>query len=417
MGEEPGMRCALVEPFAGIAGDMTVGALLDLGFPLEELRKGLAGLPLSGYGISAERVVRGAFRGTRFLVRVEEDPPHRHLSQVREILARGGLPPRVRERAERAFVRLAEAEARAHGTGPEEVHFHEVGAVDAVVDIVGAALGLEYFGVEEVRFTRIRLGTGEVECAHGRIPVPAPGTLELVRDLPVLLAEGEGETTTPTGAALLAAWGSPVGEALAFRPGPCGYGAGSREGTTLPNLLRVTLGETGGEAADDEVWELAANLDDQSPEGAAHAVERLLEEGALDAWLGPVVMKKGRPGVVLHALAPWPRVRELERTIFAETTTFGVRRSRHPRTVLARERVEVSTPYGTVRVKVGRLGGRTMSRSPEFEDCARRAREHGVPLPEVYAAALSALPVDLLAEDAESLPEDVRGTPEPDPEA
>jgi pyridinium-3,5-bisthiocarboxylic acid mononucleotide nickel chelatase len=385
------MKIAFVDPFSGIAGDMTVAALLGLGMPLTTLEEGLAGLPLTGYRLSLEAVQRGAFAAHRFVVDVEDGHAHRGLKEVRRILDAGDLPDRVHSRALAAFTKLAEAEGRAHGKDPEEIHFHEVGAIDAIVDIVGAALGLEYFGVEAVVTTRVRVGTGEVECRHGWIPVPAPATLHLLEGFPMLLAEGEGETTTPTGAAMLAAWAAPVEGGFTFMPGATGYGAGSRTDTRLPNLLRITLGEISDPATTETVVELRANLDDQAPEGVAWAVERLMANGALDAWCTQVVMKKGRPGTVLSVLARESDVSRVEEVMFAETTTFGVRRATFERSVLDREYAQVETPYGGIRVKVGRRHGTVMTRSPEYEDCARVARERGVPLKEVYEAALAAL--------------------------
>lgn len=385
------MRTLLVEPFAGIAGDMTVGALLDVGVPLEVVRDGLARLPVGGWEIAAEKTIRGVFAGTRFLVRAAEEDTHRHLSDVRGILAAADLPERARARAIAAFERLAAAEARAHGVTPEEIHFHEVGAIDAIVDIAGAALALEHLGVERVFTTAVRLGTGEVECRHGRIPVPAPGTVALLEGFPVVYAEGEGETTTPTGAAILAAWAEPAPPEFAFTPEWTGYGAGTRDDTPRPNLLRVTVGRIGAGETTDAVVELAANVDDQSPEMLAYAAERVLAAGALDVWISPVVMKKGRPGTVVTALAAPAEADAIEAALFRETSTFGVRRSVRTRAKLEREHLGVETPWGRVRVKVGRRDGEVLTRSPEYEDCARLARERDVPLRDVYAAALAAL--------------------------
>jgi len=321
------VKIACFDPFSGIAGDMTVGAFLDLGMPLEVLESAFADLPFDGYVLGSETVRRGAFTATRFTVEVEEGHAHRGLGDVRELLQRGTLPKRVLSRSIQAFESLALAEGRAHGEDPEEIHFHEVGAIDAIVDVVGAALGLEHFGVEGVFTTRIRVGTGEVECRHGLIPVPAPATIHLLDGFPVLLREGEGETATPTGAALLNAWAAPVPPDFTFTPGSTGYGAGTREDTVLPNLLRVTLGQVEGPATADSVVELRANLDDQTPEAVAYAVEALMKGGAIDVWCTPAVMKKGRPGVVLGVLAREADVARVEQILFAETTTFGVRRS------------------------------------------------------------------------------------------
>lgn len=385
------MKIACFDPFAGIAGDMTVGAFLDLGMPLQFIESALAEMPFTGYRLASETVRRGAFNATRFEVEVEEGHSHRGLGDVRKLLEAGKLPERVVRRAVDVFTGLAVAEGRAHGKPPEEVHFHEVGAIDAIVDVVGAVLGLEYFDVEQVFTTRVRVGTGEVRCRHGLIPVPAPATIHLLDGFPVLLREGEGETATPTGAALLSALAAPVSPELAFIPGRTGYGAGTREDTPLPNLLRITLGETDGASGTDHVVELRANIDDQTAEGVGYAVEALMKNGALDVWCTPAVMKKGRPGVVLAVLAAEDDVARLEQTLFAETTTFGVRRSTLSRTMLAREIVSVETPFGPVRVKVGRRGETTLTRSPEYEDCARIARESNVSLKDVYAAAVAAI--------------------------
>ena len=385
------MSVAFLEPFAGIAGDMTVAALLDLGLPLDELRATLAKLPIEGYRIDAERVRRGAFAGTRFLVEVEEEQPHRNLADIREILDSGALSPATLERSLSAFERIAAAEARAHDRPVDEVHFHEVGGIDSIVDVVGAAFGLEHFGVDRIVVGPVRVGTGEVTCRHGRIPVPAPATLELLSGFRILLADGEGETTTPTGASFLAAWAEPLPPEFPFTPERTGYGAGARDDTALPNLLRVTIGQTEDGAGDDTVVELVANLDDQAPETVAFAAERALAAGALDAWIAPVLMKKGRPGHVLHVLIHEPDADSLEELLFRETTTFGVRRSRHTRRILARRHETVETPFGPVRVKIGRLGDEDVTFSPEYEDCARLARERGVPLRDVYASALRAL--------------------------
>jgi uncharacterized protein (TIGR00299 family) protein len=325
------------------------------------------------------------------VVEVEDGHAHRGLEEVREVITAGRLPERVVGRALRAFERLAVAEGRAHGKPPEEVHFHEVGAIDAIVDVVGAALGLEYFDIARVFTTRVRVGTGEVRCRHGLVPIPAPATIMLLDGFPILLREGEGETATPTGAAILSAVASPIPADFTFVPGRTGYGAGTRDDTALPNLLRITLGEIDDEAGGERVVELRANIDDQTAEGIAHAAEVLMREGALDVWCTPAVMKKGRPGVVLCVLAEVGEAARLEQVLFAETTTFGVRRSVLSRTVLAREHETVETRFGPVRVKVGRRAGTVLTRSPEYADCARIATERRLPLKDVVAAALAAV--------------------------
>jgi uncharacterized protein (TIGR00299 family) protein len=384
------MTVALLEPFGGIAGDMTVAAFLDLGMPLDTLRAGLSSLRLPGFSVSAEKVSRGPIRATHFSVAIDEHHPHRGLSDVRRIIEEAKLPARVTARAHAVFTRLAGAEGKVHGVPPEEVHFHEVGAVDAIVDVVGSALAMEHFGVDRVLCARVRTGTGEIECAHGRIPAPGPATIALLSGFPLCIAEGEGETVTPTGAALLAALAEPIGPGGPFTPRASGYGAGTRDDTGRPNVLRVTLGEAGPAASGDEVVEIEANLDDLSPEVTAHTAARLVAAGALDVWLTPVVMKKGRPGVVLALLARPEDADRLSEMVLRETSTFGVRRCSKHRTILDRRHEEVETAFGTVRVKIGLLRGEVVTRAPEYEDCARLAAGKGVPVREVYAAALRA---------------------------
>lgn len=385
------MTAVWIEPFAGIAGDMTVAALLDLGFPADELRAGLQGLDAGEYELQVHPATRNGFACTRFLVEADEEKTHRGLDDIEAMLQKAGLVPRVLERSIEAFRALAGAEALAHGCGVQEVHFHEVGAVDAIIDIVGAALGLEYFDVSAVYCSRIRVGTGEVECRHGVIPVPAPAALNLLRGLPVQLAEGEGETVTPTGAAMLKAWAKPVGTEMSLSVQGTGCGAGSRDDTRLPNMLRISLVDVALPSDLEALTELSANLDDLSPEIVAFAVERLLSAGALDAWVTPVQMKKGRPGYVLSALAASGMEDVLEKVFFAETSTLGVRRTPYRRRVLDRRCIYVETEYGSVRVKIGGGEGEPTVRAPEFEDCARIAREAGVPLRVVYRAALDAV--------------------------
>ncbi|MEN8151966.1 MAG: nickel pincer cofactor biosynthesis protein LarC [Planctomycetota bacterium] len=384
------MRAALFEPFSGIAGDMTIAAFLDAGLPWDVLEAGLAKLPLEGYEVRREAVSRAGFAATRFVVSTGEEHPHRTLVDVQKIIDGANFPARVTARAHAVFERLAETEAVAHGSTPDEVHFHEVGAVDAIVDVVGAALALEHFDVEEVLVTRIRLGTGETVCRHGRIPVPAPATMRLLAGFPVSFAEGDGETVTPTGASILAATARPVGPDETFVPEATGFGAGTRDDTSMPNLLRITVGRLGSSGGRERVLELRANVDDQTPEALAHAAAKLLEAGALDAWVTPVLMKKGRPGHVLNALVREADVAVIEDVFFRETTTFGVRRSVASRTILEREHVTVALPWGEVRVKVGRRAGEVVTAAPEYEDCARLAERAGVSLREVHAAALAA---------------------------
>jgi len=351
------MKVAYFDCFAGAAGDMIVAALLDAGLDLEALRAALATLDLGGYEVSAEPVRRGGLAATRFNVAVESGAqPHRHLADIQRIINAGDLPGRSAERALAVFARLASAEAKVHGVGVEEVHFHEVGAVDSIVDVVGAAIGLELLGVERVFCSPIPAGSGTVETAHGTLPVPAPATAALLVGAPVAEAPGgaAGELTTPTGAAVL---------------------------TTL----------AAGDAGEvDAAVELSANLDDCTGEVLGAAIGKLLAGGALDAWAAPVVMKKSRPAWMLSALCEVADAARMEEVFFTETTTLGVRRRTVARRKLARRHETVETPYGAIRVKVAALAGRNLTASPEFAEAAAAAEAHGVAVKEVLAAAVEA---------------------------
>ena len=413
------MRKALwLEPFSGIAGDMFVGALLDAGASFEAVKGAIAALPVEGIEVRAAKTMRGALACTKFDVLVHgeregppghdhghehdhhhdephhahehgPDHPHRGLPELRDILKRAKLGKPVRATALRIFERLAEAEARVHGKDAESVKFHEVGALDALADVVGAAAALDALGIREVRCGPIRTGSGMVRIAHGRVPVPAPGTLQCLLGFDLRLEEGAGELVTPTGAAILAAVATP-GAPGEFYPERVGYGAGTRDGAEVPNCLRATVGRTPDPAEEPAVWELATNLDDQPPQVLARAVEALLEAGAVDAWTEPAGMKKGRAGVVLRALADEAAIGRVEEAFFAETGTLGVRRHRVERSKCEREWVPVKTPFGKVRVKVGTRGGEVISAAPEYEDCRAAAEEAGVPIRKVMEAARAA---------------------------
>lgn len=388
------MRVAHFDCFSGASGNMILGALIDAGWSVGALRVVVERLGLAGVLVDARRVSRGGLSATHVLVQVEPaaGKAHRHLPQIEAIIERAEFGPRVTESARRIFRRLAEAEARIHGTSTERVHFHEVGAADAIVDIVGTCAGLAQLGVERVTCSPIPVGHGTVTCEHGVLPVPAPATALLLRGVPLAACEEPGELTTPTGAAILTTLASGFGPPPPMTLAAVGLGAGTREGRTRANVLRVLLGETSEiQGAEVDVVEvLEAQFDDADGQMLAHAAQRLLEAGALDVYLTPIVMKKGRPGQLLTALASAADVTRLEEIILRETTTFGVRRHECQRTRLAREQVSVSTPYGPIRVKVGRRGGERLRAWPEYDDCADAARRAGVSLREVQQAALRA---------------------------
>ncbi|MGB2613329.1 MAG: nickel pincer cofactor biosynthesis protein LarC [Phycisphaerae bacterium] len=383
------MNILYIDAFSGISGDMFLGALVDAGLAEADLRAALATLPIEGYELEVRREKRGSLAATRVEVKLDAKAkqPHRHLSDIETILGAGNGA-----RALEVFRRLAEAEARVHGTTAQEVHFHEVGAVDAIVDIFGVCAGLEILGVERVVSSGLPMGSGHVDAAHGRLPVPVPAVVELMRGFPVRLCEEEGELVTPTGAALAVTLADAFGPMPAMVMEKVGYGAGAREGKHVPNVLRVILGRAAGPdaAESDSVWLLEANLDDATGETVGAATQALFEAGAVDVWVTAAMMKKGRPGMVLSCLAPEGLVGAVEEAFFRETPTFGVRRVRAERSKLAREHVEVETRFGRVRVKVGRRGGRIVTASPEYEDCRRAAAERSVAVREVYGAAMEA---------------------------
>ena len=385
------MRLAWFDCFSGASGDMILGALLDAGLDLEALRADVAALGLGNVSLRREQVARAGIAGTRLHVEVAHGHDHghshgRHLGDILDLIASADLPERVKEHASRVFRRLGEAEAAVHGSDVESVHFHEVGAEDAIVDICGAAAGLARLGVDEVRFSRLAVGRGYVDCAHGRLPVPAPATTRLIQGCEIEAGVAEGELLTPTGAAIL----TTLGEQTAMpsmRATATGYGAGAREREGIPNLLRVWLGETADPAEADVVWVMETNVDDCSGEVLGHAMERLLAEGALDVFATPIQMKKSRPGVRLTVIAEPARLDALAEVLFRETSTFGVRYHEVRRTKLAREIVTVPTPHGPVRVKLGRRAGQVLTREPEYEDCRRLAQTTGLPLREIMRLA------------------------------
>ncbi|GAB4412876.1 MAG: nickel pincer cofactor biosynthesis protein LarC [Anaerolineales bacterium] len=385
-------RVVYFDCFAGASGDMLLASLLHAGVPLDGLRAALQALPLDGYAIEATEVVRQGIAGVRFEVRVDtEHQPHRHLADIEALIQGAGdaLPVRARERALAVFRRLARAEAKVHGTTPDEVHFHEVGAVDSIVDIVGFAVALELAGVEEVYASPLPLGRGFVRTAHGTLPLPAPATLEILAEsgAPTVAVDVEGETVTPTGAAILS-------ELAHFRRpelrlSRVGYGFGKHEGFPWPNAVRAWLGETrvGNHG---RVVLLECNLDNVTGEALGYAMERLFAAGALDVWFTPIQMKKNRPAVVLSVIAAPNEADRLAEAVLRETPTLGLRWLEVERRTAERRTETVRTPWGEVRVKVKVLDGEVVLRRPEYEDCARIARQHGVPLEDVVQAALAA---------------------------
>ncbi len=388
-------RVAYFDCFSGISGDMCLGALVDAGLPFAELQEMLAALPMGGYEITSGKVTSKGVTGTKVDVRLIEEQPHRHLHHVVEIIDGGKLRAEVRDRAITVFRLLAEAEAKIHGSTPEEVHFHEVGAVDAIVDIVGTCFGLYRLGVSQAYASALPSGSGKVRTAHGLLPVPAPATLELMRrsGAPLREVPVEGEMVTPTGAALLATFATFAQPRM--RVQEVGYGFGQKE-FPWPNALRLWLGEAtepagvkaGGLDAD-EVSVIEANLDDTTGEMLGAAMESLLASGALDVYFTPIQMKKNRPAVKLSIIAPLTKEATLAEQALRETSTLGVRVQRMRRYKADRWQEEVSTPWGTVRVKMKAIGEERTA-APEYDDCRRLAQEHGLSVWEVWQAAQAA---------------------------
>ena len=384
---------------SGASGDMLLGALVDLGLPIDSLRQELAKLPLGGYRLEARAVDRSGLRATKVDVIIDQDMhhhqhehPHGHdhrgLRDILDLIGRSTLDTAVKERAAALFRRLAEAEAAVHGTSPEEVHFHEVGAVDSIVDIVGGVCGLAWLGADGFAASALNVGTGAVTMSHGTFPVPPPATARLLNGVPVYGA-GEGELLTPTGALLVTAYATAYGPLPAVRLEGVGHGAGSRDTPGRPNVLRIIVGEEAA-GASERVLVLETEIDDMPAQLYGPLMDHLLAAGALDVFYTAVQMKKGRPGLLVTVLCDPSRREALEEVLFTETTTLGVRRQEWERTALERDRVTVETVHGTVAIKRGRRGGRVYNAQPEFEDCRRIAEARGVPVKEVWAAALAA---------------------------
>jgi uncharacterized protein (TIGR00299 family) protein len=385
------MRVVHFDCFSGISGDMTVAALLDAGVDAAAVRQGVESLKLP-IRLEIEKVRKGGFAATALRIEADEEPStHRFLPEVEEILRRGSLTARQRELALRIFRRLAEAEAEVHGMPLEKVHFHEVGALDSIADIVAAAIGLDLLGAERFTSRPVPTGSGMVQCAHGLMPIPAPGTAALLKGVPLASSSIKAELTTPTGAAILTTVVQEWTEEPVMTIERIGHGAGRRELVDQPNLLRIFVGTAPARplagVQGDRVWTLETNLDDVPAEVVGHCYDLLLAAGALDVYSTPIFMKKNRPGVLLSVLAPEEVLPALEEILFRETTTLGIRRYPVQRHKLHRRACMVHTPWGPVQGKLGWLEGRPPVFSPEYESCAEIARRHGIALREVYERA------------------------------
>jgi pyridinium-3,5-bisthiocarboxylic acid mononucleotide nickel chelatase len=382
------MRTAYFDCFSGISGDMTIGALVDAGASFEALRVQLARLNVPGYELASEKVTKQGIAGTKFHVHVH-DPgtQHRRLRDIETLLRKSALASHIRDRALEVFTRLAQAEATIHHTTIDQVHFHEVGAIDSIIDITGTVIGLDLLGVQRVLASAVNVGSGFVRGAHGVLPVPGPATAELLKGAPTYAWGQDGELTTPTGAALLATLAEHFGPLPHLQVGRIGYGAGTKDLLHTPNLLRVFIGEDDTRGDADVITVLEANLDDMNPEWFEYAQEQLFAQGALDVFYTPIFMKKNRPATKLTVLCETGKVDTIVDTLFQNTSTFGVRTYEVRRQKLARFSQTVDTPFGSIAVKVGQWRDQVVQISPEYESCRQAARRCGVPLKAIYQAA------------------------------
>jgi len=381
------MKTAYFDCVFGVSGDMILGSLVAAGVPADHLRTELGKLGVHGFELRESAKKAGGISAVHIDVITEHQHAHRHLSHIRDIIESSTLSETVKKNAVAIFTRLAEAEAKVHGTTPEKIHFHEVGALDAIVDVTGACIGLDYLGIEKVMASPIRVGTGTVKCAHGVMPVPVPAVVELTKNVPVVRTAIDGEITTPTGAAILTTLVSNWGPVSHFTGEVVGYGAGTKEWEDHPNILRLVVGETPSAYATDHSVLIETNIDDMNPEVYGYLTDRMFEAGALDVYLTPIYMKKGRPGTLLSILTGETEMDRIMGILFSETTTLGVRITHVARRKTLREPRIIDTEFGPVKVKVATVEG-VERIAPEYEECARIARAHHIPLLKVYELIL-----------------------------
>jgi uncharacterized protein (TIGR00299 family) protein len=387
------MRTLYFDCFAGASGDMILAALIDAGVGRETLVSELRKLAVPGFDLEVVKVHRAGISAVKANVKVPHEHQHRNLRDIEEIIENSALETSVKVRAINIFRRLGEAEAKVHGMPVGEVHFHEVGAMDSIIDIVGCCVGFDLLGIERFASSRINVGNGFVRMAHGTFPVPPPAVAELLKGVPIFSNEIEGELTTPTGAAIISTLSNSYGSVPEIRGEVIGYGAGSREYEKFPNVLRTIIGDAFdsiGTLSTEDLVLLETNIDDLSPQVSGYVLERSLELGALDSWLTPIVMKKNRPGVLLSVLCSQADRARLSEFIFRETSTIGLRSRRVERQALERETITVGTEFGPITVKIARLGDEIINVMPEFEEAKSLAEKHGVPVSKIQSAAVGA---------------------------
>lgn len=387
------MKIAYFDCFSGISGDMVLGALIDLGLDIAKLRAELDKLNISGhYELETKKVEKQGIYGTEVNISLREKGVERKLEDILAIIEGSTLTNDVKQSAKKIFVRLAQAEAHIHQKNPKEMHFHELGGLDAIIDIVGAVIGVKLLGFDAVYASPLQVGYGFVKCKHGTLPVPAPATLELIKDVPIYGRHIDAELVTPTGAAIITTLAHSFGELPKMNVEKIGYGVGKRN-LPIPNLLRVLAGTQNlddKEYDEDTVTVIETNIDDMNPEFYEYIMPRLFENGAVDVFLTPIQMKRARPATLLTVIAATENLRSVLEVIFTETTTLGVRTYETKRYKLAREEIMVETEHGKVKVKLGKLKGAVVNFAPEYEDCRRVADEARIPIKQVYEAAKQA---------------------------
>ena len=383
-------KAAYFDCFSGASGDMILASLLDAGADLDRIRDSLNSLPLGDFELTASQTKRGLLRASQIKVSFSSTgQPHRNLASILKLIDQGKLEDSVKSQASKIFQRLAQAEAAVHGTDIQKVHFHEVGAVDSIVDIVGSCIALNLLGVDKLYCSEIVTGSGTVQCVHGELPIPAPATAQLLLGVPTKIGYPGNELTTPTGAAILTTLAQQFGPSPDICSEKIGYGAGQADPPDHPNVIRVTIGQLQGTSTtSDQLWLVQTNLDDARAELIGPLYDLLLESGALDVYVIPVQMKKNRPGLVLSVLVPPDKLAEIENLLFEHTPTFGLRRHLCQRSMLDRKIVQVQTRYGVLSVKVGYRGQKELTVAPEFDHCQAAATRHGTSAREVYNEAL-----------------------------
>ena len=386
------MRIAYFDCFSGAAGDMIVAAMLDAGLDFEYLKNQIATLGLNGLALKVNETKRAGLRAVQFVPVIAEGHHHRNLSDITKIINDSRIGEKPKQTAIKIFERLAEAEAAVHGKEPKDIHFHEVGAIDSIVDIVSAAIGLDALGIEKVYCSTLAVGGGCVRMAHGTLPVPAPATAELLKGVPTVGGPIEKELLTPTGAAILTTVAESFGPLPEMKIEATGYGAGTMDCEQFPNVVRLILGEVLDKSAAtaDSVCLLETNIDDVSGEVIASAMDKLLGAGALDVFTTAITMKHNRPATKLSVICETKDTGKLEQIIFEAGLTFGIRRQILQRSKLAREFVTVATQFGKIPIKIGKFGGKVVNAKPEFADCARAAEKHNIPVQRVRDAAIRA---------------------------